>query len=136
VSHVVDTSVVLKWVVREDDSEVARAWAGTPLAAPDLVRAELANALWKKVRREEIQPGQARRAFPRALEAVTLVSALPLIERALAVAIELSHPVYDCVFLTLAESLEVRLLTADRRLIQACANTRFSHLLRHLEEQS
>lgn len=133
-SHVVDTSVALKWVVREDDSDVALLWVGTPLAAPDLVRAEFANALWKKVRRKEIQPGQARRAFPRALEAVTLVPASPLIERALAIAIELSHPVYDCVYLALAESLDVRLLTADGRLAQACADTRFGHLLRRLGE--
>ena len=134
-THVVDTSVILKWVVHEDDSALARAWAGTALTAPDLIEAELANALWKKVRRGEIDPRQALRAFLEAPEALVIVPALPLLEQALPMAFGLNHPVCDCVFLALADRLQLRLLTADKRLVKACAGTRFQNMLRPLHEE-
>ena len=133
-THVVDTSVVLKWVVAEEDSDLALTWVGTPLAAPDLIEAELANALWKKVRGEEIEPEQAMRALGETSGALALMPAAPLAERALAMALELSHPVYDCFFLALASNLEVQILTADKRLVRACAGTRYRQLVRPLQE--
>lgn len=125
-SHIVDTSVVLKWVVREAGSDAARSWVGTPLAAPDLIRAELANALWKKVRIGEIESHHALRGLGHALEPVSLFPTMPLIERALPLAITLAHPVYDCIFLTLAESLHMPLLTADKRFWTRTRRTSFS----------
>ena len=135
-THVIDTSVVLKWVVKEDGSAAARAWVGKALTAPDLIKVELANALWKKVLRREIEPRQALRAFLEAPEGVTMVPTLPLMERALPMAFELVHPVYDCVFLALADQLQVRLLTADKRLQKACAGTRFESLLQPFQGNS
>lgn len=125
-SYVVDTSIVVKWVVKEPDSDAARSWVGASLAAPDLVRAELANALWKKVRLGEIEPEQAVSSLGSALEPVSLVPTMPLIERSLPLAIALAHPVFDCIFLTLAESLDMPLLTADKKLWTRTRCTSFS----------
>ena len=124
-SHIVDTSVVLKWVVQEAGSDAARSWVGTSLAAPDFIRAELANALWKKVRIGEIEPHQASRGLRDGLEPVSLVPTMPLVERALPLAISLPHPVYDCIFLTLAESLDMPLLTSDKKLWARTRRTSF-----------
>lgn len=128
-SHVIDTSVVLKWVVAEAGSEEAGAWAGTPLLAPDWIRAELGNALWKKVMRREIGTEQALRALDACLPPLSLVPAMPLVPAALALAVELAHPMYDCLFLALAVERDLRLLTADTRLSRACAGTRYADMV-------
>lgn len=121
---VVDTSVVLKWVVAEQDSDRAVRLIGLPLVAPDILRAELANALWKKVRiRRELSEEQARRGLSRASAPLRLVPSAPLADRALALGLALSHPVYDCFFLALAEELDTCLITADRRFLQRLYDT-------------
>jgi predicted nucleic acid-binding protein len=53
-------------------------------------------------------------------------------DRALAIAIELRHPVYDCFYLALAERNTSPLVTADERLIHRCAGTPFEKLARPL----
>ncbi len=61
-----------------------------------------------------------------------LVPTSVLKDRALAIAIELRHPAYDCFYLALAERNVSRLVTADDRLIRRCANTSFEKLVRSL----
>jgi predicted nucleic acid-binding protein len=118
VTLVVDTSVVLKWIVAEQDSALAESLIGMPLTAPDLLRAELANALWKKVLlRKELTAAQASLGLTRASAALRLVPSIALADRALSLGLTLSHPVYDCFFLALAEELDVPLLTADDRFL-------------------
>ena len=53
-------------------------------------------------------------------------------DRALAIAIELRHPAYDCFYLALAERSTAPLVTADERLIFCCADTRFEKLVQSL----
>jgi predicted nucleic acid-binding protein len=135
VTLVVDSSVVLKWVVSEQDSDHALRLVGFPLVAPDIVRAELANALWKKVRlREELSEEQARRGLSRASAPLRLVPSAPLADRALALGLALSHPVYDCFFLALAEELNTSLITADRRFLQRLNDTPLAAHAVSLEE--
>lgn len=52
---VVDASVVIKWFVPEIHSDAARRLLGLPhqYLAPDLLFAETANAIWKKIKRGE-----------------------------------------------------------------------------------
>lgn len=133
-TRVVDTSVVIKWIVAEEYSDAALRWARLPLLAPDILRVELANALWKKVRRSEIAPGQALCGVTEAPKAIGFVSTQPLVEPALEIALRLGHPVYDCVFLALADSTGLPLLTADRRLRNACAGSSFESLLQWFQE--
>ena len=58
---VVDASIAVKWVLPEPDSERARALIlRGDLTAPDLLRLEVANALWKQARRGAITPERAR----------------------------------------------------------------------------
>ena len=62
-TFVVDASVAIKWVVAEDDSAQALALRkNSRLIAPDLLVAECANILWKKVQRGEIESQGARLA--------------------------------------------------------------------------
>src|SRR5438093_11886063 len=60
---VVDASVLLKWFVPEVHSDAARRWlqSSHEYLAPDLIFPEAGNAIWKKVRREELDEDEGRR---------------------------------------------------------------------------
>ena len=132
-TRIVDTSVVVKWIVDEDASEHAQVVIGSDLLAPDLLKAELANALWKKVMRGEATALQIAAGYSVALASISFVPASPFSERALAIALELRHPVYDCYFLALSEATELPIVTADARLIARCAGTVWAERLTDLD---
>lgn len=130
--RVIDTSVVLKWYVDEEDSSRADTLVGTGLVAPDLILAELGNALWKKLRRAEVSVEQARAAIAGLGVTVSLLPTLPFAPRAFDISVALNHPVYDCFFIATAEEYESTVVTADRRLLKACAGTAFEKFVTSL----
>jgi predicted nucleic acid-binding protein len=118
-SWVVDASIAVTWVIPERPSEYAvRLLAdGEPLLAPDLLFVEAANALWKKAKRPEITRAEAGQAVDVRLGGVLDVRpTAPLVPRALELAGRLDHPVCDCVYVALAESERLPLVSADARL--------------------
>lgn len=134
---VVDASVVAKWFVKEDLSEQAEALMGRGdlLFAPELLLVELANALWKKVRRGEIGPEQARRVPGELRDGVPeLFSMQPLFARALQIGIDLRHPVYDCTYLACAEAVDGVVVTSDGRFARAVAGTTFADRACHVSD--
>ena len=118
---VVDASVVAKWLVTEEGSDAAVRLLDSELIVPDLMFAEVANLLWKKCQRGEMDPATAQIAmswlvrFPLAIHA-----SAPLAEAALTASRELGHPAYDCFYLVLARLSEAPLVTADRRFHARC----------------
>ena len=59
-TFVIDASIAVKWVVEEDGTAEALALRqGSKLIAPQLLVAECANILWKKVQREELLKEEA-----------------------------------------------------------------------------
>jgi len=118
---VVDASIAVKWVIPEELSDRAdRLRAGyDEMLAPDLLLTEVANALWKKTARREILPVEADGAFALVVESgIDLRPTAPLLARAMQFARRLNHPVYDCVYLALAERERASFITADRRLLR------------------
>lgn len=117
---VVDASVALKWLVSEAQSDLAVALRPkAELIAPDLLLVECGNALWKKTRRGEIDAEDADLAIR--LLAHVDVEFRPmrsLMERALEIARRLDHPVYDCVYLALAQVEGCAFVSADGRLLE------------------
>jgi predicted nucleic acid-binding protein len=115
---IVDASVALKWVLDEDDSVLARALATRELAAPELLWSECANGLWRWVRRGVLSGRLAQARFVALRRApIALTPAGELLDRALMLAVELSHPVYDCVYLALALQRGMQVVSADRRFV-------------------
>jgi predicted nucleic acid-binding protein len=115
---VVDASVVIKWFVPEIHSEVARRWLGAShdYVAPDLLFAEAGNAVWKKVRRKELDPDEGRRLLEDLSQvAVEGVATRSLLRDALALALSAGITVYDAMYLTLAVRLETEVITGDDR---------------------
>ena len=126
---VVDASITIKWVIPEVLSEAADLLrdGDHELLAPDLVLVEVANALWRKTRAEEISAREADVALDLVQQsALDLHPTGPLLPRAMEMARRLDHPVYDCVYLALAEREQTALVTADQRLLRRLSSRRFS----------
>jgi predicted nucleic acid-binding protein len=117
-SVVVDASVAIKWIVAEEGHpEALRLSERQPLIAPDWVLAESANVLWKKVRQGQLEGAQARLGLDFIRSAYAeLVPSSELLDRALAIALEADHPVYDCLYVACSEQRDAELVTADTRL--------------------
>ena len=116
---VIDASIAIKWVVEEDGTDLALALRQKArLMAPDLIVAECANILWKKVQRKELSNDEALIAARLVQSAeIELVPSRALLESATRLAIELDHPAYDCLYLALAVENGCRFVTADKRLV-------------------
>jgi predicted nucleic acid-binding protein len=131
---VVDTSVAVKWVVPENgdgveaDTGIALSLLPRGLIAPDLMLVEFGNAMWKKVRKNEIPAEQAREALEILPTLVTFFPTRAFAVRAMEMSLEIDHPIYDCVFLALAEARELTVVTADKKLLRACESSNFSDL--------
>jgi predicted nucleic acid-binding protein len=116
---VIDASVAIKWVVEEEGTPEAVSLLTTrAFAAPDLLVAECANILWKKVARAELGAEEAMLAA-RLLERaqIELHPMRALLERATRLAVDLDHPAYDCIYLALAIASGWQFVTADTRLL-------------------
>lgn len=117
-AFVIDASVAMKWVINEEGTATALALLSHSLKAPDLLVAECANVLWKKVRRGELSPAEARLAARLLARAdIDLLPTRHLLDKATDIAIDLDHPAYDCVYLALAEAEDCSFVTADKRLL-------------------
>ena len=119
---VIDASVAVKWFVEQDNFEAARALATPPreVVAPELVLAEIASALWKYVRTNQLKPETAQAMLAQAHKPFTrLVPLEPLLPAAFELAVAIQHPIYDCFYLALAQREGAPLITADKRLAAA-----------------
>lgn len=130
---IIDASVAVKWFIPEEGSDRAFALVGLHrLWAPALLLTEVGNALWKKLRRGEASEQLdllARHAdLGKAVEIVGDPDGV-LATRALELALELDHPIYDCVYLALAEATEDVLVTADATFRRKVARTSLAQLV-------
>jgi predicted nucleic acid-binding protein len=123
-SVVVDASVLIRSAVANEPT--ARNWMGAVEAGdveghvPDIAYAETVNGLARYVRSELLPPKLAA-------EIVEQIVKLPLFTHghgrlaaaSLTLALDHGLSAYDASYLALAQSLEVPLITADRRLAEA-----------------
>lgn len=123
---VIDASIAVKWVVEEPGTPEALALRRKArLIAPELLVAECANILRKKVQRQELTKEEALLAA-RLLQTaeIELLPTRSLLEKATHMAIDLAHPAYDCLYLALALETECRFVTADGHLLDKLARER------------
>lgn len=122
---VIDASIAVKWYFEQTESEAAREIAASDdeLIAPELIYAELSNAVWKYVQLQVITADDAHNIVPKVLlriDRFAPLSALAL--QAFSLAVRLNHPIYDCFYLALAENENATLVTADQKLARAAQN--------------
>jgi predicted nucleic acid-binding protein len=130
ITLVIDASVAVKWVVEEEGTRQALALRGrTKLIAPELLIAECANILWKKIQRKELSRDEGFLAA-RLIQAadVELLPMRSLLDVAARMAADFDHPAYDCVYLALAAENDCQFVTADERLVRKLGQRRWPHL--------
>lgn len=123
---VLDASVVIKNYVPEVHSAEARRWRGVAAAfhAPTFFDVEIANIVWKKVRRAEITRAQADIVLAQVLALpITRHPDGPLVAAALDIADRTGRTVYDSMYVALAIHLGCQAVTADLKLFNALSAT-------------
>jgi predicted nucleic acid-binding protein len=131
--YVIDASAVLKFLLAEPGSAAADALiashrdGSSSLIAPDLLVAEVGNALWKRSAvRQQITAREARELFSDFLALGILVHpSAGLAGAAMNIALRERHSIYDCFYVALADQASCAFVTADEKV-----RTKFkSHLV-------
>jgi predicted nucleic acid-binding protein len=122
--YVLDSSVGIKWLLRESDSDKAirvrdEYIAGLhELLSPDVYPVEVAHSITRAERQLRITPAEGTSHFKTMLGIMPVLHGyLPLLPRAYAISSQTRQGVYDCLHVALAEREACELLTADTKLI-------------------
>jgi predicted nucleic acid-binding protein len=121
---VVDASLAAKWILNEADSPAALNFLfkhGRDLSGPELIFIEVASAIVRRGNEGTVD----RKDALRALDKWTIAWSDHVIKRfettqrrlfnASALALELGHPLKDCIYLGLAVELDCELATCDAK---------------------
>jgi predicted nucleic acid-binding protein len=125
VTLVLDASAAYGFLVSKRWDEAVR--NAHELVAPDLIVAEVLNARWKVARSEGVAPD-----VDPTLEFLTrlrIMPSLPYAPDALRLAERLEHPIYDCLYVALAQAEHAKLLTADAHLVRKLREHQLTALL-------
>ncbi|MBN1345850.1 MAG: type II toxin-antitoxin system VapC family toxin [Phycisphaerae bacterium] len=119
---VVDASVIAAAFFQERHGTAARSVlvAGEELNAPDLIHAEVANVIWKRHARKEIDAQEAADLLADLMRLpLRITPSDALIQPALQLALRTGRTVYDCLYLALAIRIKGVMITCDKRLVNA-----------------
>jgi len=129
VSWVLDTSVVVKWFLQEENSEAAETYLqrlleGQAIAfVPSSLFYELANVLWVR-RRDDVSEKGSLAIWEKLIQLpLTVVDWNELLPEAISLAYQHDIAVYDAVFVRLAQVKGCDLITADKKLITRIADS-------------
>lgn len=132
---VVDASVAAKWFLPEPDAPAAlRLLDGRHrLAAPDLIRSEMGNIVWKLHARGTLDTNEASDMIDHFLSMpLEIHDSTYLLAPALQIAIATRRTVYDSLCLALAVELRGTVITADEHWVNALENSPFTRFVRLL----
>ena len=90
--------------------------------APDMLAVECANAVSTMVRAGALGVDDAQSVLDGLLAPVTLRNSRGILGDALAISLRAGHPLYDCLYVAVAATLDVAVVTADKRFAKAFAD--------------
>jgi predicted nucleic acid-binding protein len=134
---VLDTSVIYKWYVDEEDTPKALTLFNEfktgriNLSIPDLVFYELANSLRYNPRNTEKDVEEVMENLSDLSLDIVIVTT-GLIKNAIRLAYKYDITIYDATFAALAQDLEFEFVTADERLYKQIKKLPFVKLLREI----
>ncbi len=123
--YVLDSSVAVKWVLPEADSDQALrlrnefSQGERKLLAADVFSVEVAHVLTRAERQGRIAVGEAEILWADVMTTPpTLARSSALLARAIEISSQMRLGVYDCLYVALAERRKCKLLTADNKLVK------------------
>ncbi len=123
---VIDSSVVIKWFLDEEDSDKAQSIyddyekGSLTLIAPDLLNMEIGNIMWKHVVHRGMSAVDAQDVIDRFIELeLNLVPTTELLNEAYRIAVTYKRSVYDSTYVALSIQDDCRFVTADEKLYTA-----------------
>ena len=121
----------MQWIAEEDTSSLSETLlTRADLVAPDLLLIEVANALRRKVYVGDISIDHAKAGLQFIREKVRLErTSAEILDRALELAELMYHPVYDCIYLAMAERSKTILVTYDQELQERASEQGLASLL-------
>lgn len=129
-NYIVDASVVAKWYLPEEHTDSATKLLNelSILHIPDLFYSEIANVLWKRVLRSELDSEKA-------LEILSAIEVFPFkihksntyMIAAFEIAYHTKCTVYDSLYLAVAVSNDCQMVTADKRFHDTIQNSHLSN---------
>ena len=125
-TFIVDASVAIKWFIPEKGSIEAIKLLSNKyrLLAPDIIRPEVGNILWKLYSRKLLSGDEAVKIIENFLSlTIEICSSDSLLMSALEIAIATGRTVYDSLYLALAVEQNAAMITADQRFANALKNT-------------
>lgn len=124
---VVDASALAAIAFNEAGGDcVARRLEGASVAAPVLLKFELANAAWKQIRRRPDREREILRALAETLGPQTRIRWMDVDASEVAmVALSTGLTAYDAAYVWLAGTLGADLVTLDKRIAKATENLAF-----------
>ncbi len=91
---------------------------GSAFIVPDIFISEICNVVWKKFKVQEITAEQGQAIVTNVPAVIDhIVPTIELAQRAFDLAVQFNHPVYDCLYLALAERESIRFITDDTKLV-------------------
>ncbi len=132
---VVDASVVIPLYFGEELSEQAAQLfrQDGDLLAPDLIWCETANAIWKRHRRGQISQPDACEVTRKILNLpLSIHESEDLVSDALKVAMQYDRTTYGSLYVALAIRTDSTMVTADKRLVNALADSPLKKYVRWL----
>jgi predicted nucleic acid-binding protein len=125
--YVIDASVIAQYFLQEEFTPQVHALLSDVdqiglLWLPELCLIEIGNVLWKQIRFNHMEPQEAVSIF-QDLPGLPLniVNVSGLLLRALEIGGDTQLPIYDAIYIALAEELHFPLMTVDRRQLLAAS---------------
>jgi predicted nucleic acid-binding protein len=121
---VIDASLAVKWYLDEawaDEAEALLFEYEGDIVVPDVFISEVIGALVRRANMDKAMRSDSAAATARFQTlfdtgSITAIRSLPpAVVRAATLAIDLGHPLKDCIYLALAMELECELVTCDAR---------------------
>ena len=113
----IDSSSLVKFFSKEPGWRNVRKLILEGVVSLDLSIKEVANALWKKVLREEMTAQDASKIISDLIgaEVIRLTDQRNYIQKAFEIAVKNKITIYDSLFIALAKELRTELITSDSR---------------------
>ena len=115
--RVIDSSSLVKFFSKEEGWKAVRELILEGVISLDLSIKEVANALWKKVLRNEMSISDANKIITdlSEAEAIKIVNQDNYLSKAFEIAVRNRITVYDALFVALAKELNIELITSDTK---------------------